>query len=408
MQTFDWIVVGNGLTGSALSYELTKQGCTVLLLDRAIAPPEATRYSYGGIPYWSGTTALTRQLCQEGRARHQALSAETGVDTELCELDLILTISADQDPQATAAAYGRVATPPQLISPAEAVALEPLLRAEAIQAALTVRHGHVNPTAVVKAYNQGFLAAGGQVMIAPVTGLVQGGDGEAAPGERRVTGVTTPTQTYAAGNVAIAAGGYTRSLLKTLGLRVPIYFTYAELLETHPLEATFRALIMPAALGRSDLESKASRPEVDALWDEPGHEIVPPILDAGLIQFRDKTVRIGQISRISTTLNPEIDTAASEQQLRDRITALVPTLAGVPGHWCACPVAFSRDGLPLAGSVPGLAGLSLFSGFNSPFALVPAAAVHFAQWAIGQPTPVIEALSPGRFPMALKTSVQSI
>jgi glycine/D-amino acid oxidase-like deaminating enzyme len=29
MQTFDWIVVGNGLTGAAASYELARQGHSV-------------------------------------------------------------------------------------------------------------------------------------------------------------------------------------------------------------------------------------------------------------------------------------------------------------------------------------------------------------------------------------------
>jgi glycine/D-amino acid oxidase-like deaminating enzyme len=38
MQTFDWIVVGNGLTGAALSYELSRQGLSVLLLDRSMHP----------------------------------------------------------------------------------------------------------------------------------------------------------------------------------------------------------------------------------------------------------------------------------------------------------------------------------------------------------------------------------
>ena len=388
MQTFDWIVVGNGLTGAALSYELARQGHTVLLLEKSISPTSATRFSYGGVPFWSGSSDLLRQLCREGRDRYQAIPEETGVSPEFRELDLLLTVDLDQDPQKLAERYAAVAMPPTPISAQEAVALEPQLNPDAIAGALTVRHGHVNPMLLVKAYNQGLQKLGGQIVIATVTGLVRMGD--------RITGVTTPTQAYAAGNVAIAAGGLTRELLKTSGVKVPVYFTHAEIVETPPLESQFRALIMPADLTRSAIESAATDDDSDDIWDEAGHEIRPPFLDAGFIQFLDGTVRIGQISRIDTTLEPALDAQVSEQKIRAGIAPLIPALAAVPGQWRACRVAFSQDGLPLAGAVPGVVGAYVFSGFTSPFALVPASAVHFAESVTTGHSPLMSQLSPQR------------
>ena len=388
MQTFDWIVVGNGLTGAALSYELARQGHTVLLLEKSISPTSATRFSYGGVPFWSGSSDLLRQLCREGRDRYQAIPEETGVSPEFRELDLLLTVDLDQDPQKLAERYAAVAMPPTPISAQEAVALEPQLNPDAIAGALTVRHGHVNPMLLVKAYNQGLQKLGGQIVIATVTGLVRIGD--------RITGVSTPTQAYAAGNVAIAAGGLTRELLKTSGVKVPVYFTHAEIVETPPLESQFRALIMPADLTRSAIESAATGDDSDDIWDEAGHEIRPPFLDAGFIQFLDGTVRIGQISRIDTTLEPALDAQASEQKIRAGIAPLIPALAEVPGQWRACRVAFSQDGLPLAGAVPGVVGAYVFSGFTSPFALVPASAVHFAESVTTGHSPLMSQLSPQR------------
>jgi glycine/D-amino acid oxidase-like deaminating enzyme len=388
MQTFDWIVVGNGLTGAALSYELSRQGLSVLLLDHG-DPASATRYSYGGIPYWSGTTDLTRQLCRECRIRHQALPTETGVDTEFRELDLVLTVAPGDDPATAAQTYSAMESPPQPIDVDEAIALEPLLNPDAIAGALTVRHGHVNPIALVRSYNQGFQALGGHHVIASVTGLVRIGD--------KVTGVTTPTQAYAAGQVAIAAGGFSRDLVKTIGLTVPVYFTHAEILETPPLAQQLRSLIMPAALTRADLEAESRDATMDARWSKPSQALAPPILDVGCIQFRDGTIRIGQISRIHTALQPPFDVAAGTAKLRQGIANLVPALANVPGQWQSCPVAFSCDGLPLAGPVPALSGLAMFSGFSSPFALVPGLAVHFAKWAAGSSEPLMAAVSPDRF-----------
>lgn len=99
MQTFDWIVVGNGLVGAAASYELARQGLSVLLVDQHLEPDGATRYSYGGIPYWAGTCPLTRTLCEEGIAKHRQLSEELGADTQFRELDLLLTVAPDDDLQ---------------------------------------------------------------------------------------------------------------------------------------------------------------------------------------------------------------------------------------------------------------------------------------------------------------------
>ena len=389
MPSFDWIVVGNGLTGAALSYELARQGLTVLLLERSVTPNGATRYSYGGVPYWSGHNELLRQLCHESMARYEALPQETGVSLEFRELDLLLTIAPDQNPKTLADRYAKVEIPPVLISAQDAVDLEPQLNQAAIAGALRVRHGHVNPMALVKAYNHGLQALGGHIIIAPVTGLVRLGD--------RVTGVTTPTQAYAAGNVAIAAGGLTRKLLKTAAITVPIYFTYAEIVETPPLETQLRAMIMPADLTRSAIETEATSEASEALWDESGHEIRAPMLDTGCIQFRDQTVRMGQISRINTSLTPDFDTHTSEHKIRRGITPIIPALADVPGQWQGCRVAFSQDSLPLAGPVPDLQGVTLFSGFTSPFALVPAVAAQFAQWAIGEPPSAFNALGLQRF-----------
>lgn len=49
METFDAIVLGTGLAGAAISYELVGRGLSVLLIDGRPPgdAPSATRYSYG-------------------------------------------------------------------------------------------------------------------------------------------------------------------------------------------------------------------------------------------------------------------------------------------------------------------------------------------------------------------------
>lgn len=389
MTTYDWIVVGNGLAGAALSYELVRQGFSVLVLEQHQKPSSATRYSYGGVPYWSGTTAITRQLCQEGIERHRILSSELDSDTQFREVDLLLTIAKDENADVIATQYAKFAIPPQLVSATTACELEPQLNPDAITAALTVRHGHVHPSAMVTAYNQAFRRLGGEIQIAAVTELVRVGD--------RITGAITPMQTYGADNIAIATGADSRSLLKATGIPVKLYYTHAELIETPPVDFPIRCPIMTANLKRFDLESKASRPDINALWDQPDQEVASPILDAGVIQFQDGALRMGQISRALTALAPQVDAAQSEADMRAANCALIPILAGIPGNWSHCLVAFTRDNLPLVGPLSSVEGVHIFSGFTSPFVLLPPIAVRFARWLNGKPDSMIEQMLPERF-----------
>ncbi len=388
MQTTDWIVVGNGIAGAALSYELAKLGQSVLLIDDA-SPDSGTRYSYGGIAYWSGTDAVTRELMAAGIQRHRGLSEELGADTEFRELDLLLTLPAGADVETVKQPYKKFEMPPRYVSPAEAGELEPQLDKSAIAGALTIKHGHVHPTKTVAAFNHAFRQLGGRHLISAVTGLVRVGD--------KVTGVMTPTQAYVGERVAIATGGYTRVILQSIGINIPLYHTHAEVVDCPQVPANIRTLVMPADADRFEAEAKASDPATEPLWQEAGHQIAPPILDAGVVQFKDGFTRIGQISRFHTSVELETDAAESEAKMRNAMAQQMPILRDVPGTWHRCLVTFSRDGLPLLGPVPGLQGLHVFSGFTSPFAVLLPIAERFAKLVNGASDELINKMQAARF-----------
>jgi glycine/D-amino acid oxidase-like deaminating enzyme len=374
MKNYDWIVIGGGITGAALAYELTKKDFSVLLLERDAASQNATRFSYGGLAYWAGTNDLTRQLCREGIERHRILSAELDADTEFREIDLLLTIDLEDDAKKIAANYAHFAIPPQLLTAAEAGDLEPLLNKSAIAGALRLPHGHISPTAANRAYFQALLRLGGTVEIAEVIGFVES--------ENRISGVKTAEGNYGCENAVVCAGGWSRNLLKSAGISVRIYFTRAEILETAPVDLQLRTLVMPAALKRFELEAESSKIEFDRLWDEPVKELAPPILDSGAIQFKNGSLRVGQLSRTLSDLNAKVDRAASEAAIRAGIGKVLPDLANLPATWHDCIVAFSADRLPVMGPAGDRTGLHLFSGFSNPLAIVPALAERFANGAI--------------------------
>jgi glycine/D-amino acid oxidase-like deaminating enzyme len=386
MKTYDWIVVGGGIAGAALGYELLTKGFSVLLLEKDATLQNATRYSYGGLAYWSGTSELTRQLCQEGIELYRSLSEELDTDTQFRELDLLLTIDPDDDPQAVADNYARFAIPPTLLSVEEACELEPLLNRNAIAGALTVRHGHIHPDKTNQGYSEAFRRAGGEIQIAQVVELLREGD--------RIKGVKTPKQNYHAANTVVCAGGLSRALLKAAGIPVRVYFTHAELIETPRVDIQLRTLVMPANTKRFALEAKASTAEVDPLWDEPGYEPVPPILDAGAVQFLDGSLRIGQLSRVLTDPYAQVAPNESEAAIRTQVGKVLPALEKLPGTWHQCLVAFSSNRLAVVGALSGVEGAYVFSGFTTPLVFAPPLAKRFANWATGQDDEIIAQLSP--------------
>jgi glycine/D-amino acid oxidase-like deaminating enzyme len=387
MRTYDWIVVGGGITGAALSYELAKIGFSVLLLEQDAISQNATRYSYGGIAHWSGTTPMTRLLGQEAIAKYQILAQELDADIQLRELDLLLTIPADHDPKILAQTYTNFATPPQLLSIQAACELEPLLNRAAISGALTVKHGHVHPEKTAQGYIQAMLRLGGEMQISQVRQLEMASN---APMSPKVVGVKTANSTFHSANVVVCAGGFSRKLIKSAGIPVKLFFTHTEIIEIPPVETRLNTLVMAANIQRWKLEQESTVDDhLWDEWDEQSEEITPPILDIGAVQFLDGSLRLGQISRTLANPDAKIDASESEKWLRSSAEKILPSLANLPGRWCHCLVGFSADYFPVIGALPGFAGLHVFSGFGNTFVLVPPLAARFAKFYAGKADEII-------------------
>lgn len=384
MTNYDCIIIGGGITGSTLSYELAQLGLQVLLLEKDKNANNSTKYSYGGLAYWSGTTPIMRQLCEEGINIHRHLSAELDADTEFRDIDLILTIDPDDNPVQVAENYTQFAIQPQILDRKEASEIEPQLNPNAISGVLKLPHGHINTQKTNEAYQQAFQRLGGIIESQPVLKLVQKGN--------HIYGVETPNTIYYADKTIVCAGGLSRSLLQTAGIKASLYFTHAQLIAIPPQNIKLRTLVMPAKQKRFDLEKKATQIEIKPCWNQPNSDLIAGIIDAGAIQFLDGSLYIGQISEIRTNPHAKIDSLASENKIRRAVSQILPQIGNLPGIWHNCLVSFAPNSLPLVGTVPTFSGIYLFSGFTSPLVLAPPLARHFAAWIVNQNEPLISAL----------------
>ncbi|MGK7886045.1 MAG: NAD(P)/FAD-dependent oxidoreductase [Crocosphaera sp.] len=372
MNNFDWIVVGAGITGSILSYELAKQGLKVLLLEKDPSYNNATRYSYGGVAYWSGTDDDSIQLCQESREIYHNLSEELGEDTEFRELDLMLTIPVDNDPQSLLENYQKFFIKPQLLNPDESTEIEPLLNTDSISGCLKLPHGHIHPQKTNNGYQQAFLRLGGTLNYEEVTQILSE--------NQKITGVKTNQEEYYSPNVVICAGGLTRYILKNIGVNVNLYFTHSQLILTPNVDIKLKALVMPAILNRLDIEEKSGDSELKSLWNNPSDEIISDVMEAGAIQFLDGSFCLGQISQIITNTTAKFNKNLAEKTIREGVSKILPDLYDVPGKLHNCLVAFCADSNFLVGKIDNFEGLHLFSGFTSTLMFAPPLARRFASW----------------------------
>ncbi|OIP78108.1 MAG: FAD-dependent oxidoreductase [Oscillatoriales cyanobacterium CG2_30_44_21] len=385
----DWIVIGGGITGISLGYELQKAGFSVLLIEQNQQLQGGSSLGYGGISYWAGTTPMTQQLAQEGIALQRSLSDELGSSTEFRELDLLLTLEPDANRDEVLKQYTKCAITPTFLTAQESFEREPLLDRDNIGGALLLPHAHINLDRFVAAHSQAFQQLGGEIIYTQVHKLLVTGD--------RVTAIRTEQGDFTSEKVAICAGGLSRFLLKESAIEAKVYFTHAEAIDIEPVDFELRSMVMPADTKRYALEAETSNPKNETLWNVDGNELLPPSVDAGAIQFSDRRIRIGQLSRVLTDPRAAINPVRSEADIRTAVTSILPKIANLRGKWRNCLVAFSGDNLPLVGALRGYANLNLFTGFTNPTLYVPPLSRRFAKYAKGEPDPIIDDLSPQRF-----------
>ncbi|MEB3262237.1 MAG: FAD-dependent oxidoreductase [Cyanobacteriota bacterium] len=168
--------------------------------------------------------------------------------------------------------------------------------------------------------------------------------------------------------VVLASGAASGDLWP--GLSDRLWVSWAGVLELAAWPGGRRGrLLLPARFERLALEHRAA--ELD-------HETW--VVDRGLVPWAERALA-GQISLVRPTplAGTPPDPALMEQHLRQELEQLDPTLAAAPGRYRQAPVAFCREGPPLAGPVPGAPGLWQFTGFSAGFSQAPVLAPLLAQ-----------------------------
>lgn len=327
----DVVVVGAGIMGLALAWELSRLGPRrIVVIERSYLCSGASGRNGGGVrAQWSSETNVrlmkeSIEICRSfaTRMRINVWFRQGGYLFLARDESMVRTLEASVQLQR---AHG---LPTRLIDAAECKAIVPQLDTTRIIAgSYNPRDGVVFPWPFVWGYARACRRSGVEVHpFTEVTAIDTQG--------RRVTGVTTTRGRVRAPLVVLATGAWTPQLARTVGLELPNRPHRHEICSTESLAPFLRPLVAD--------------------------------LSTGL--YVSQSMRGELVGGISNPDVPEgLDTRSSMRFLGLYARALVrtmPVLAGVRvlRQWAGC-YDVTPDGAPIVGRVDELDGLVLCCGF---------------------------------------------
>jgi glycine oxidase len=366
----DVAIVGAGIIGCSIAFELAKAGMQVCVLERGGIGEESSAAAAGMLSGQHGVTNLgTRyQLHVEARELHGQLADDlherTGIDVGFCRWGLLELLFTPGEVRAADRCYAvqtQAGLRVERLNREETLALEPALAPDLQGSIRYADEAHVHNGRLTIALAEAARCSGAELRCGvPVLALIR---------EReRVVGVQTPSETVYAGAVIIANGAWSSDLIRPLGLMLPVKPMRGQMLAVRTVPRAVSQVIY----GRHMY--LVPRPDGETL-------VGATVEDVG---FRKEVTLEGLEELIQA--GRQIAPGMMDQPV-------IRTWAGLrPG---------SPDGLPLVGPLEGLPGLILAVGHHrNGILLGPMTGVLVKQWLVDHvQSPHLDLLRPARFPL---------
>ena len=350
----DIVLIGGGVIGLSIAFELATRGASVRVLDQGLLGQESS---------WAGAGMITPgnplgAKSPETRLRAESfvlwpdwaarLREESGIETGFARcgsIELSPERSAS-DVAAVAAKFQSEGVRAELIGSRELRKLEPHLNPELDDAVHLPDYCQVRNPRLLKALIAACAARGVELSPgSPVIGFERGG--------QRVTSVRTPTETIAAGQFVVCSGAWSQSVLAQAGcsIRVEPVRGQIVLLEALPLP-THRIL---------EVGSRYIVPRAD------GRLLIGSTEEHVGFEKRNTAEAVAELIRFGSELIPSLKTARFDR-----------CWSGLrPG---------SPNGLPYLGRIPNTDNLFVAAGhFRAGLMLSPITAILLRQLLLGEP-----------------------
>ncbi|NOZ92936.1 MAG: FAD-binding oxidoreductase [Dictyoglomi bacterium] len=234
-KTYDYIVVGAGISGAVVAYELAKRNAgSILILDKDFPTAGATGSCAAGIRAQFGTE-FNVNLMKISLEKFEHLHEELDYPKDLIGLHqggyLVLAYSEEEmeNLKRNVEVQHKIGINTEILTPEEVHYRWPMLRLDGVVGATYhARDGHADPFYTTFAYIEAAKRLGAELRKhTPVLKLLTEGE--------KVVGVETPDGPIYGGNVIVAAGTWSTKLLKDIGIDIPLWAEKHEILITEPL-----------------------------------------------------------------------------------------------------------------------------------------------------------------------------
>ena len=375
---YDVIVVGAGIVGCAIAYELSLAGASVALLDKGDIGGAVT----GGSLACIGTHMISRDempLLIRACARWRGLTDELDAGFEYHAGGQMRFVRAESDiavAQSWIALERSYGLPAELLDPAAVRERVPALRGPILAATWSPNDATVNPFLACRALVEAASRKGARAFPGTAVTAIHRAAG-------RVTGVQCGTQRLSANHVVDAAGPWAARIAAMAGCTVPIVPRKAQCLATVAV-----APVIPCVVGACE-----SAGGVEAGYTQ--------IQQAAQGQILFNTVLAGGVRGQG---QPEDDLTVDRRFVHDSVDMLLwlfPDLRDVAllRSWCAYEGVTPDDHF-LIGPVAGVEGFLIAAGDGGTgFNRAPVIGQMVAAWVTGDDSAeAMRPYLPSRFP----------
>lgn len=354
----DVLIVGGGVIGCAVAYELAKEGLRVTLLERAGLCAGASGANGALIWPQAMQRGVALDLTVACARLFPTLGEELGADIEYRRTGGMVAIETEAQWAQMAeyvAGQPAVGLHAELLDGTEARRREPLLAPDLRGAVFAEHGGTINPFRLTLGYAHAARGRGATLVTGTeVLALLRRGD--------RIAGVRTRAGDMESELVILAGGAWSGPLAATAGLRVPVTPRQGMVVVTEPAPFRLRHVLKPI---KSDQDMwRFSQPWPPDAPGKPGYDPnLPPGKGMGMAQTVAGNLVIGSTSRFVGL--DRAPTLAGIRYVLDSARRIAPAIGQLRmlRTWAGFRP-YTPDGLPLLGPAPGVDGLVLATGHD--------------------------------------------